>query len=158
MKIRSLLALAGLAISFAVPAIAQQKDTADPQLREALAAYNKKEDEAWNNNDAVALAALYTEDAVLVTPEGMVLGRQAIEKQYGDIFQQLHPTNQIRTVDQVNAIGSDVWNVGEWSCIVQSPDGPSPIKGYFASITVREGDAWKIRMLAYNMAPPAEAK
>jgi ketosteroid isomerase-like protein len=85
------------------------------------------------------------------------LGRQAIEKQYGDIFQQLHPTNQIRTVDQVNAIGSDVWNVGEWNCIVQSPDGPSPIKGYFASITVREGDAWKIRMLAYNIAPPPAA-
>ena len=42
MKIRLVVALAGLAISFAVPAIAQQKDTADPQLREALAAYNKK--------------------------------------------------------------------------------------------------------------------
>ena len=58
MKIPLLLALAGLAISFAVPAIAQQKDTADPQLREALAAYNKKEDEAFNNGDAAALAAL----------------------------------------------------------------------------------------------------
>jgi hypothetical protein len=46
MKIPLLLSLAGLAISFAVPAIAQQKDAADPQLREALAAYNKKEDEA----------------------------------------------------------------------------------------------------------------
>jgi hypothetical protein len=32
MKIPLPHALAGLAISFAVPAIAQQKDTADPQL------------------------------------------------------------------------------------------------------------------------------
>ena len=30
-----------------------------PQLREALAAYDKKEEEAFNNNDAAALAALY---------------------------------------------------------------------------------------------------
>ena len=32
MKIRSLLALAGLAISFAVPTFAQQKDTVDPRI------------------------------------------------------------------------------------------------------------------------------
>jgi uncharacterized protein (TIGR02246 family) len=135
----------------------EQKDTADPQTAEEVRAFSKKYSEAFNKHDASAQGALFTEDAVFVTPEGMVLGRQAIEKQYADIFQQLHPTNHIRTVDQVNAIGSDVWNVGEWSCILQSPDGPSPIKGYFASVNVREGDAWKIRMLAYNLTPaPAE--
>jgi hypothetical protein len=32
MKMRVLFALAGLAITFALPAIAQQKDTADSQL------------------------------------------------------------------------------------------------------------------------------
>jgi hypothetical protein len=46
MKKRLLLALAGFAIGFAVPAIAQQKDMVDPRLRAALVAYNKKEDEA----------------------------------------------------------------------------------------------------------------
>jgi len=100
MKIPLLLALAGLAISFAVPAIAQQKDTADPQHREALAAYNKKEDEARNNNDAVALAALYTEDAVLVNDTGPIYGRDAIEKHYADVFKQVHLSNHIETGDQ----------------------------------------------------------
>jgi len=156
---RLLGALVGSAISFAWPIFAQQKEpTLTEQDRQQLVALHKKWDEAENNNDAAALAALFTEDAVFVTPEGMVLGRQAMEKQHADVFEQWHPTNHISTVDQVNAIGSDVWKVGECSCILQSPDGPLPIKGYFASITVREGDAWKIRMLAYNMAPPAEAK
>jgi hypothetical protein len=40
----------------------------------------KKFDEAFNNGDAAAVAALYTEDAVQVTPQGPVFGRQAIEK------------------------------------------------------------------------------
>jgi hypothetical protein len=35
----------------------------------------------------------------------------------------------------------------------QGPDDPSPAKGHFASILVREGDAWKECMLAYNVAP-----
>ncbi len=76
------------------------KDTADPQTAQEVRAFSKKYSETFNKHDASAQAALFTEDAVFVTPEGMVLGRQAIEKQYADIFQQLHPTNHIRTVDQ----------------------------------------------------------
>jgi hypothetical protein len=36
MKIRCLLALVGLTISFALPAFAQQTNTPDPQLRQKL--------------------------------------------------------------------------------------------------------------------------
>src|SRR6201984_1479200 len=75
MKIRSVVTIVGLAISFALPTFAQQTNTPDPQLREAFVAYCKKEDEAWNNNDAIALAALYTEDAVEVTDTGPIYGR-----------------------------------------------------------------------------------
>jgi hypothetical protein len=55
MKKRLVVALAGLAISFAVPTFAQQKDAADPQIVQQYAALSKKFDEAWNNNDAAAL-------------------------------------------------------------------------------------------------------
>ena len=47
--------------------ITQEKDIADPQLRQQQDAGSKKYDEAVNNNDAAAVAALYTEDAVEVT-------------------------------------------------------------------------------------------
>jgi uncharacterized protein (TIGR02246 family) len=136
----------------------EQKDTVDSKTAQEIRAFSKKYSEAYNKHDAAALAALFTEDVAFVTPEGMVLGRQAMEKQHADVFEQWHPTNHISTVDQVNAIGSDVWKVGEWSCILQSPVGPLPIKGYFASICVRQGDDWKECMLAYNMTPPAETK
>jgi SnoaL-like domain len=90
MKIRSVVALVGLAISFALPTFAQQTNTPDPQLRQALLALAKKFEDAWNNNDAVALAALFTEDAVLVEQSGAVNGREAIEKHYADLFQKVH--------------------------------------------------------------------
>jgi len=61
MKIRLPLALVGLAISFALPAFAQQIETADPQLRQDLLALAKKVDDAWNNNDAAAVAALLSQ-------------------------------------------------------------------------------------------------
>jgi uncharacterized protein (TIGR02246 family) len=60
----------------------------------------KKYDEADNNNDAAALAALFTEDAVIVPETGPVNGREAIEKWYADLFQKVHDSNHVVTVDQ----------------------------------------------------------
>jgi ketosteroid isomerase-like protein len=100
MKIRSLLALAGLAIGFAVPTFAQQTSKPDPQLREALLALAKKVDDAWNNNDAAAVAALYTKDAVEVTNEGPIYGREAIEKRYATHFAS-SPSNMVTKLVQV---------------------------------------------------------
>jgi hypothetical protein len=70
MKIRFLLALVGLAIGFAAPALAQLKDTVDPKTAQEIRALAMKYDAAFNNNDAAAVAALYTEDAVLSGPHG----------------------------------------------------------------------------------------
>ena len=65
MKTRLLGALVGLAISFALPTFAQEKETVDPQIIEQVNALFKKVDEAFNNNDAAAYAALRTEDTFL---------------------------------------------------------------------------------------------
>jgi len=45
-----------------------------------------KADEAFNKNDATAVAALFTEDAVLVASDGMFYGRQAIDKRLCSIL------------------------------------------------------------------------
>ena len=79
-------------MSFALPSFAQQT-TADPQLREQLLTLAKKFEDAWNNNDAVALSTLFTEDAVLIEDSGPVYGREAIEKHYKDMFQNVHFSN-----------------------------------------------------------------
>jgi hypothetical protein len=79
MKIRLLGALVGLAINFAVPTFAQEKETVDPQLIQKIRALSIKYDEAFNKNDAAALAALYTEDAV-GDDTGPIYSREAIPK------------------------------------------------------------------------------
>ena len=56
MKVRLLFALVGLAISFALPTYAQQKDLADPQTTQKLLALGKADEEAHNNRDPAASA------------------------------------------------------------------------------------------------------
>jgi ketosteroid isomerase-like protein len=151
----------GLAISFAVPAFAQQKETVDAQIIEQLAALGKKIQEAWNNNDAAAVAATYTEDAVLVTDTGLVCGREAIEKYHADLFKQIHISNQFGKSDEysphtIGTAGNELWSNGEWSLTYRvNGGGPGPIqlKGYWSNIYLREGDAWKTRMGISNVTP-----
>jgi ketosteroid isomerase-like protein len=70
-----------MAIGFALPIFAQEKNTADPPVAQQIRAAAKKYDEAFSKNDAPALA-LFTEDVVQVAPEGVFYGREAMEKRY----------------------------------------------------------------------------
>jgi hypothetical protein len=72
MRLHVLLAFAGLAIRFAVPALAQEQNTVDPEVRQQMEALIVKFDEAFNKNDATATAALYTQDAAEVVSEWSV--------------------------------------------------------------------------------------
>jgi ketosteroid isomerase-like protein len=167
MKMNSAVTLVGLAVSFAVPTFAQQKDTADPEITQKIRAISRGYDDAANNNNAAGIAALFTEDAVFVTDTGPVNGRQAIEKWYAAVFQQVHITNHIGKVDQgcphIRGMAGNevVWETGEWSESFEGKSGgPMQHGGYWSAIDTREGDDWKIRVLTYNItpAPPPEAK
>jgi uncharacterized protein (TIGR02246 family) len=149
MKTRLLGALVGLAISFALPTFAQQKETVDPEIRQQLDALAKKFDDASNKADAAALAALFTQDAVEVAPEGLVYGRQALEKKYSEMFQKFHPTDHLNTIERVYMLGKDTCMIIKWSW--------GGLKGYVTTINVHEGDNWLFRIATVNVTPPPAA-
>jgi uncharacterized protein (TIGR02246 family) len=159
MKTGLLGALIGLAISFALPTYAQQKDVADPQTTQKILAIAKAYAEAINNNDPAAIAALFTRDAVFVTTEGPIIGRQAIQKWFTDLYQWWHPKNRITKLDGnaphlIGTAGNELWATGELSETGQGKAGePIPIKGYWSCIYVREADDWKIRVETWNTTP-----
>ena|ERR1700722_17437253 len=162
MKTGSRLAVAGSVICFAVAAVAQQKNTADsptvqqrdllgvPKALDDFGEVSLKLEEAFNRNDASAIAALFTEDGILVASDGMVSGRQAIEKRYADIFQRWPITTFSGQRYQLNAIDNAVWSAGEWWSTVQSETGPKFEGGYWSAIFIHEGGDWKIRLLTVS--------
>ena len=162
MKIRLLGALVGLAISFALPTFAQQNKTVDPQIIEQIIAVGKKFAEADNHNDAAALAALFTQDAVFVTDTGPVYGRQDIAKWFTDDYQEWRHSNHIRKIDpnSIHIIGTadNIASAGEWSLTIQGKSGdPIQLSGHYSTINTREGNDWKIRMDTFNVTPAPAA-
>jgi uncharacterized protein (TIGR02246 family) len=159
MKTRFLLALTGLTLGLTLPTLAQQTEPSpstqaqptepapsEPD-RQQLDALASRYAEAANRHDAAAIAALFTEDGVFVSPEGIVLGRPAIEKLYRDTFNAAAVSDTVVTTAQLQVAGDRAWGAGQWRNNTQ--------QGYWGAVDERRGDAWQIRMLTYNVTAPS---
>lgn len=153
MKTRVLLALAGSLICVIASTLALSGDLAgNTGALEHLNALSMKLEAAVNEQDAAALAALFTQDAVCVTSRGVLSGRPAIEEGFRNYLQGSPPSSHILQTDQLHSIGSEAWSIGQWWKTVQNPTGPIFMSGYWSAIIVHEGEAWKFRMLTFSEA------
>jgi uncharacterized protein (TIGR02246 family) len=134
-------------------ASAQQVDpNTRQQIEKVIAAYH----ENWNNHNAAGIADLYTNDGVLVTDRtaGFKQGHQQIEQYYKDLFNRISHHDSA-TVDELWPLGSNaVTTVGEYHLSGQGQNGPIKADGYYTTVDVLEGGAWKIRLLTAVPNPP----
>jgi uncharacterized protein (TIGR02246 family) len=145
-------AAAVLAIGLPTPVAAQQTSGQDAwQAGESVVQAHNKASQA---KDAAGVAALYTRDAIMVTPDGPLVGQAAIEKYYAESFKVV--TLGSAKLDQVVMAGDAVrLRTGTWAGVFQSPNGPIPVKGYWTTTDVLDGNTWKIRLEAgFPMTPP----
>ena len=112
--------------------------------------------DAYNRQDAAAIAALYTVDAAEVFGKvgGSVSGRNAIQQRYALIFALNRDPLSLGFVDMY-AIGNDVCTISKYQGMAAPlseypPRIFAPAKGYHANILVHESDGWKIRMAYSN--------
>jgi uncharacterized protein (TIGR02246 family) len=146
MKMRSAVALAGLAIGFAAPTVAQQREAIDPKTYQQIREFCTKFDETFNTNNAAAIAALYTEDGIHVTGNGTFHGQQAIEKDYAKhAFGTYHAHDYYTSISRVTNPGNEVHLFGTWSCAFKDDAFTKHIEGHYLWILIRDGDNWKIR-------------
>jgi uncharacterized protein (TIGR02246 family) len=137
--------LAGLALGFAVPTIAQDQNTIDPEVRQQIQALFVKFDDSFNKNDVDAMTSFYTQDAAVVNERlsegGASVGRSAIEKMYTVEFAS-KPYNLVNKLVHVHPIGNEICAISEWS--VTHTNGQS------VTICVRDAGDWKIRLHYHN--------
>jgi hypothetical protein len=122
MKIRLLLSLAGLAVGFAFPTLAQEQNTVDPEVRQQIEASIMKADEAFNRSDAAGCTADYTQDAIDVwsweTAGGTAISQQAIEIRAA-VRLALNPAKRVRKLVQVYPVGDEICAISEFEAYVR---------------------------------------
>jgi uncharacterized protein (TIGR02246 family) len=144
-----------VAIGLAMPAAAQH--LSDQDARQAGESVVQAHNKASQAKDAAGVAALYSEDATYITPDGPIFGRAAIQKLYEEEWKSV--TEEPAKLDRVIMLGDTVRSrTGSWSGVFHSPGGPVHVKGYWTTTDVRDGDTWKIRVETYNMTMPPVAE
>lgn len=140
-----------LAIGLATPAAAQQLSEQD--ARKIVQNIVDTWEKAAQMKDAAAIAALYTEDTVRVTPDGILYGRAAVEK---NLAEGLKVFSNIKLkLDQVHIVnGATILSAGMWSGTLQTPNGAVPANGFWGVTDVKDGSTWKASLDVYNMATP----
>jgi hypothetical protein len=142
MKMRLLLAAAGLAIGFILPTSAQEQKAVDPEIRQQIEAVMMKFDDAYNKYDAPAIAELHTLDAVEVRSwQGLASGRQAIEKRFAADFAG-SPGKMVTKLVQMYSVGKDI-------CVI-TDSSVGPLKSHAVTIYVPGFPNWKIRVAYVN--------
>lgn len=159
MKMRFLVALTGLAIGFAMQAFAQQANPPDHNYASRFSRSFKSSILCSTITIPPPLAPFYTEDAVLVVPEGLKYGREAIAKSRAELFQKMRFSNHLSWLDEysphiIGTSGNEIWATGGWSQTIVGPN--VSVEGYWSGIVVREGDAWQFRLHAITVPPPPE--
>jgi uncharacterized protein (TIGR02246 family) len=98
---------------------------------------------AFNDGDAKAVAALWTEQAEYVDESGAELrGRPAIEKAYAELF-KAQPKGRIEVQDESIHFPSPNTAIEEGLITLTSPGAELPVTTAYRAIQVREGGRWR---------------
>ncbi|HEY1411350.1 MAG TPA: nuclear transport factor 2 family protein [Rhodopila sp.] len=143
-----------LLIGLTGPIFAQQAHALSEQEAQAAAeAMNKRFVAAYNGGDAAALAGLFAEGALYLTPGGTVLSdRTSIEKAIAGRIKAGWTEETVNAME-AHAAGDAVWTVGQYSLTGSGESKGKQIGGHYAEILTRDQNAWHIRMLIGNLTP-----
>ena len=106
-----------------------------------------------NRHDAHALAARYWNDAIDVSPAGVVKGQSEIERRFAEDFATSDPRDFAEHFDEVEFSGDVGWLVGHWSETRLGPDGARhSVSGNVVSVLEKREGQWKARVHVITLA------
>jgi uncharacterized protein (TIGR02246 family) len=127
------------------------------EVRKAIEKANLKFGEGLRRGDAVAVAALYTDDAILLPPNSeMIRGRQGIEKFWGAAI-QMGVKDAVLTTMELSGSGDTIHEIGSYTLKIH-PKGqnPSEDKGKYIVIWKHTASGWKLHRDIWNTNMPPQ--
>ncbi len=125
-------------------------------VRKAIENAKLKYVEGIRKGDAAAVAAMFTEDAILL-PQNveMIRGRKGIEKFYGAAIQGGLKDNVFATME-VSGSGDIIHEVGDIASIVNQKGQNFEKKLKYVCIYKHDPSGWKVHRLIWNTNTPPQ--
>ena len=110
---------------------------------------NDQLEEAYNSGNARSVAAMYTEDAILLPPgHPVVRGRPAIEAYMRSIMDKLGNL-KLTTVDVKNLASDAAREVGTFTARTKDQE-PQDLTGKYIIVWQKAGASWKVEADIWN--------
>jgi uncharacterized protein (TIGR02246 family) len=145
-----MLILALLATGAAIPALAA--DITEPDLMKAAVSLAHDYDTNYGAKNADGMTALYTPDAVLVSPGPVVHGSAALRQYYQARFAS-GAKGHATQITEVHVMGDGGYGVGQFSVTV--PDAAGHLReerGNLATVYQHGEDGWHLRLVVASVA------
>ena len=126
------------------------------EVRRAIIKANTKLSDALRMGNATSLAALYTEDASLLPPNGeKVQGKKGIETFWDAGITQLGFKDLTLTTEELIGSGDTYTEVGSYTAKIQ-PQGQKlqEDKGKYSVVWKKTADGWKLHRDIWNSSLP----
>lgn len=127
------------------------------QVQKAIEEANLKFGEAFRQADAAAVAALYTDDAILLPPNSdMIRGKQGIES-FWQVVIDMGVKDAALTTVEIMGVGDMVCEIGQYALTIQ-PEGQEAMedKGKYVVIWKQAEDgSWNLHVDIWNTSLPA---
>ena len=126
------------------------------EVRKAITKANTKFVDELRKGNVKGVAALYTEDAVLLPPNSeKVHGRKGTETFWGGAISQLGLKDATLTTDELIGSGDTYTELGSYTLKMQ-PRGQKPLedKGKYAVVWKKTDDGWKLHRDIWNSNQP----
>jgi uncharacterized protein (TIGR02246 family) len=144
-----------VAILGTIPFTISAQGKTDPALDKLTKAYMS----AFNAKDAAKVAALYTEDAVLMPPnQAMVKGRANIQSFWAGALKEGAASLELRPMES-SIGGTQAFEAGTYTLASKGAGGAAATEiGKYVIVLHRVGADWKIAYDIYNSDQPPPAK
>ncbi len=132
--------------------------TQNQQVRQEIEAVVRRWMEAYRSGDAAQLAALYTDDALLLPPDAeMVRGKEGIQQLFGAFMASGVKEINLSIVEVESDGGQFAHEVGTAELVIR-PGGQPEMRatGKYVVIWKREGDTWKLHVDIFNNTTPPQ--
>jgi uncharacterized protein (TIGR02246 family) len=126
----------------------QPRQLTDEEIGKRIAAADSYTVDAVNRHDAYAVAAVFWDDGIEITPLGVFSGRSAIERHLTEQYKLTDVRDFTETWDEIHISGDHGWYIAHWSATnVVKPGGERrSSKGYITGVLERRNGEWKARM------------
>ncbi len=129
---------------------------AQDRMKATIERLNREYTQVYNAGQLDKVLEFFADDAITLSPDqAPVRGRGALRRYYQEVFKREPNQDLVLTSIRVGASGDTLYDGGQWTQSLPTPDGKSQaFSGYYLAVYRKIKGQWKVMANSFNVHGP----